>query len=98
MFKPSTKTIGVGVFRESHGAMPPAGPVVVVDYRTHLHANQSNAPKLKLHPPFIHFSQASAFRHTKAFRKAYKNILVLYIRDCTTVGTVRSFSIKSVLK
>ena len=71
-FKPSTRTSGVGAFRESYNAMPPAGPVVVVDYRTqltHLPVIQSNAPKLiKLHPPFIYFSQVSAFRHTKAFR------------------------------
>ena len=66
-FKP--RTSGIGAFRESHGAMPQAGPVVVVDYRTHLHLIQSNAPKLrKLDPPFIYFSQASTFRHTKAFR------------------------------
>ena len=63
------RTSGVGAFRESHGVMPLAGPVVVVDYGTHLHVIQSNAPKLiKLQPPFIYFSQASAFRHTKAFR------------------------------
>ena len=68
-FKPSTR--GIGAIRESHGAIPPAGPVVVVDYRTYLHVIQSNEPKLiKLHPPFIYLSQASAFRHTvtKAFR------------------------------
>ena len=69
-FKPSTWTSGIGAFKESHGAMPSASPVVVVDYRTHLHVIQlqSNAPKqLKLHPLFIYFKQASAFRHTKAF-------------------------------
>ena len=58
-FKPSTR--GISAFRESHGAMPRAAPVVVIDHRTHLHVIQSNAPKLiKLHPPFIYFSQASA--------------------------------------
>ena len=30
------RTSGIGAFRESRGAMPPAGPVVVVNYRTHL--------------------------------------------------------------
>ena len=61
-FKPSTRTSGVGAFRESHGAMPQAGSVVVVDYETHLLIIQSNEPKLiKLHPPFIYLSQASAF-------------------------------------
>ena len=52
--------------------MPPAGPVAVVDYRIRLHVIQSNAPKLiKLHPPFVYFSQASAFslfRRTKIFK------------------------------
>ena len=68
-FKPSIKTSRIGAFRESHGTMLPAGPDVVVDYRTHLHVIQSNAPKLiKLHPPFIYFSQATALRHTKASR------------------------------
>ena len=63
---------GIGAFRESHRSMSSAGPVVVVDYRTHLHVIQSNAPKvMKLHPPFIYFSQASAFGNTKAFRYAY---------------------------
>ena len=38
-FKPSTRTSGVGAFRESHGAMPPAGSVVVVDYETHLYSS-----------------------------------------------------------
>ena len=72
-FKPSTRTTGIGAFRESHGAMPSAGPVVVVvEYRTHLHVIQSNAPKLiKLHPSIIYFSQAFAFRHTKAFKYAH---------------------------
>ena len=69
-FKP--RSSGTSTFRQNHGAMPPAaGPVVVVDYRTHLHVIQSNAPKLiRLHSPFIYLSQASAFRHTgtKAFR------------------------------
>ena len=66
-FKP--RTSGIGAFRESHGAMPSAGPAVVVAYRTHLHVIQSNAPKLiKLHPPFTYFSEAFAFRHIKAFR------------------------------
>ena len=64
--------------------MPLAGPVVVVDYRTHLHVIQSNAPKRRklivLHPFFIYFSQAFAFRHTKAFRQAYQNIFVFSIR------------------
>ena len=45
-FKPSTRTSGIDAFRESHGAMPSAGPDVVVDYGTHLHVIQSNAPKL----------------------------------------------------
>ena len=70
-FKPSTRTSGVGAFRESHGAMPQAGSVVVVDYEIHLLVIQSNEPKLiKLHPPFIYLSQASAFRPTgtQAFR------------------------------
>ena len=69
-FKPSTRTSDIGEFRESHGAMPPAGPVVVVGYRTHLHVIQSKAPKLIKLPPFIYFSQACAFRHisTKALR------------------------------
>ena len=52
--------------------MPSGGPVVVIDYRTHLHVIQLNAPKLiNLQPPFIYLSQASVFRHTKAFRQAY---------------------------
>ena len=54
-FKPRTN--GIGFFRESHGAMPLAGPVVVVDYRTHLGLPviQSNVPKLiKLHPSSIY--------------------------------------------
>ena len=70
-FKPSTRTSGVGAFRESHGAMPQAGSVVVVDYEIHLLVIQSNEPKLiNLHPPFIYLSQASAFRPTgtQAFR------------------------------
>ena len=67
-FKPSTRTSGIGAFRESHGAMPPAGPVVVVDY-LNTPTPHSNAPKLiNLHSPFIYFSQVSAFRHTKVFR------------------------------
>ena len=63
-FKPRTSAIGA--FRDDHGAMPPAGPVVVVeDYRPHLHVIQSNAPKLiKLHPPFIYLSQAYTSCHT----------------------------------
>ena len=62
-FRLSTRTSRVGAFRDSHGVMPPAGPVVVVHYRTHLHVIQSNAPKLiMLHPPFIYFGQASALR------------------------------------
>ena len=31
-FKLKTRTSGIGAFRESDGAMLPAGPVVVVDY------------------------------------------------------------------
>ena len=52
-FKPRTsRTNDIGAFRESQGAVPPAGPVV--DYRTHLHVIQSNPPKpIKLHPPFF---------------------------------------------
>ena len=46
----------------------PAGPVVNVDYRTHLHALQSNAPKLiKLLLSFI-LAKLLLFGHTKAFR------------------------------
>ena len=75
-FKPSTRTSGIGAFRESHGAMLPAGPAVVVDYRTHLLVIQSNAPKLiKLHPPFIYFSQASAFRRTRPLGRPTKIFL-----------------------
>ena len=33
---PGTRTSGIDAFRESHGAMSPAGPVVVVNYETHL--------------------------------------------------------------
>ena len=47
--------------------MPTAGPVDVVDYRTHLLVIQSNVPKrrkvIELHRPFLYFSQAFAFRH-----------------------------------
>ena len=70
-FKSNTRTSGIDAFRESHGTIPRAGSVVVVDYRTHLHVIQSNAPKLiNLHPSFIYLSLVSAFRHTgtKAFR------------------------------
>ena len=64
-FKPSSRTSGVGAFRESHNAMPFHGSVVVVDYRTHLHVIQSNVPQLiKLQPLLIYVSQASTFRHT----------------------------------
>ena len=67
-----------------------AGPVVVVDYRTHLHVIQSNAPKLiKLHPPFIYFSQAFGFRHTKAFNKPTRILLHYLLETDPTAGTVR---------
>ena len=96
------RTSGIGAFRESHGTMPSAGSVVVAHYRTHLHVIQSNAPKLlKLHPPFISFSQASAFRHndTKAFRyRPTKIFLYCLLETSPTTGTIRPFSIKSLLK
>ena len=82
--------------------MSPAGPVVVVDHRTHLHVIQSNAPKLiKLHSPFIYLSQASTFRHIKAFiGRPTKIFLYCLLETPLTAGTVpvRLFSIKSVLK
>ena len=94
-FKPSTRTSGIGAFRESHGAMLPAGTAVVVDYRTHLLVIQSNAPKLiKLHPPFIYFSQASAFRRTRPLGRPTKIFLYCRLETALTANTVRPFSIK----
>ena len=71
----------------------------VVDYRTHLHVIQSNAPKLmQLYPAFIYFSQAYAFRHTKAFSWPIKIFLYCRLETALTAGMVRPFSTKSVLK
>ena len=67
-FKPS----GIGAIRETgYHASCWIRRCCRLDYRTHLHVIQSNAPKLiKLHPPFIYFGQASTFRlrPTKACR------------------------------
>ena len=88
-FKPTTRISGTHAFRESHGATPPTGPVVVADYRTHLHVIQSNAPKLiKLHPPFIYFSQASASRHTRGFCWPTKIVMYCLLETALTAGTV----------
>ena len=91
-FKPSTRTSGIGAFRECHGAMLPAGHAVVVDYRTHLHVIQSNAPKLiRLHPPLFILAKLLLLDIPRLLGRPTK-VFLYYLLE--TAITVRPFSIK----
>ena len=95
-FKASTRTSGIGAIRESHDAMPPAGPVVVVDYRTDLLVIQSNAPKLiKLHIllSFI-LAKLLLLGIPRLLCRPTKIFLYCLLKTALTAGTVRSFSKK----
>ena len=83
----------------SHGAMPSADPVVVVDYRAHLHDIQSNAPKLiKLHPLSYILAKLLLLGIPRLLPKLTRILLYYLLENDLTAGTVRPFSMKSVLK
>ena len=79
--------------------MSPAGPVVVLDYRTHLHVIRSNAPKL-LNCILLLFILAKLLflDIPRLLARPAKIFLCYLLETALTAGTVCPFSIKSVLK